>query len=343
MRCFRYRLELKKASGEKLMNRKRYIVIAAIVVAVVLLAILFDTLLANHLPAITGLEAEPEGVPSLGSCQIVCNASDSDGDELSYNWSATGGEIDGEGATVTWTAPLFAGSYNITVTVTDRRGGQVASQVTITVRANIPPTITSLVADADWTTPSGTLQVTCTASDLDDDELNYEWTTDGGDISGTGPQVTWIAPEEVGAYNVTVVVKDGYGGEDIGKLPLSVNLGTPPAIEKLCVTPEGHKYLRNSSTPGCDYDVWKTKEYDIECVASGTGELVYEWSCDDGVISEISEDGYMITWIAPNKTLVEATVTALVSDMDGNSVARSIVFHVPSCTCGSWGLELGCK
>lgn len=325
------------------MSKKRWLVIIVIVAAAVLLTILFDTMLANHRPAIASLEAEPAKVIPSGSCQISCNASDRDGDELSYNWSAGGGEINGEGATVTWMAPDSEGSYNVTVTVTDGRGGEVMDYVIIEVRANKPPTITSLVADADWTRPSGNIQVICDASDPDSDELSYEWSTDGGDISGTGAVVNWTAPEEVGIYNITIMVKDSYGGEDIGKLHLSVNLGAPPAIEKLCVTPEGHKYLRDSSTAGCDYDVWKNRDYNIECVASDTGELVYEWSCDGGVISGISESGSVITWTAPSKTSVEITVMVIVSDAVGNSVGKNIVLHVASCTCGSWGLELGCK
>ena len=80
------------------MNKKRYLVIVGIVAAAVVLSILFYTMLANHRPAITSLAAEPERVLPLGSCQIVCNATDPDGDELSYNWSANGGGITGEGA-----------------------------------------------------------------------------------------------------------------------------------------------------------------------------------------------------------------------------------------------------
>jgi len=316
------------------MNKKRYLVIVGIVVAAVLLSILFCTMLANHRPAITSLAAEPEGVFPRGSCQIACNASDRDGDELSYNWSANGGGITGEGATVTWTAPNSAGSYNVTVMVTDGRGGEVTDYVTIEVRANKPPTITSLVADADWTLPSGSIQVTCTASDPDDDELSYEWSATGGDISGTGAAVNWTAPPGVGAYNVTVVVKDGYGGEATRVKTLSVALGTPPTIENLIVTAKGHEYLRES-TAGGDYDVWKTREYDIECVASNTsGGVFYEWSCTGG---NISGEGSMITWTAPNKASVQATVTVIVSDDTGNSVAKNIVFTVPSCACGSWG------
>jgi hypothetical protein len=311
------------------MNKKRFLVIIVIVAAAVLLAILFDTMLANHRPAITSLEA-PERVIPWGSCQIACNASDRDGDELSYNWSASGGGINGEGATVTWTAPLSVGSYNVTVTVTDGRGGEVMKQVTIEVRANWPPTITSLIADADWTTPSGSIQVTCTASDLDDDELSYEWSTTGGDISGTGPAVNWTAPQEAGIYDVTVVVTDGHGQEATRVVSLSSALGTPPTIEDLIVTAE-HKYLRKS-TSGYDYDVWITKEYNIECIVSDTSiELFYEWSCDDG---EISGEGSMITWTAPNEILTVSTVTVIVSDITGNRVSKSIVLYVPSCACG---------
>ena len=319
------------------MNKRRYLVIVGIVVAVVALSILSYTMLANHRLVITSLAAEPEGVPPSGSCQIVCNAIAPHGNKLSYNWSASGGIITGEGATVTWTAPNSAGSYNVTVTVTGSRGGAVTNYVTIPVRANRPPTITSLVANAGWTTPSGSLQVTCNATDTDGDKLSYEWITTGGHISGTGEAVNWTAPKAVGAYNITVVVKDGYGGEDIRKIPLCVDRSTPPTIENLIVTPKGHIYLRRSTTAGCDYDVWVNKEYDIGCVASNTsGELFYDWSCTAG---NISGEGSTITWSAPNQTSVTVIVAVIVSDGAGNSVAKNIVFHVPSCTCGSWGLH----
>jgi hypothetical protein len=314
------------------MNKKRLLVILVVVAAAVLLAILFDTMLANHLPAITSLEAEPQIVLPSGSCQVVCTASDPDGDELSYEWSASGGEINGAGATVTWTAPDPHVFYNVAVMVTDGRGGEVMKQVTIEVRANWPPTITSLVADADWTLPSGNIQVTCTASDPDGDELSYEWTTTGGDISGTGAVVNWTAPEEVGIYHVTVVVTDGYSDEATKSVTPSVALGTPPIIEDLIVTAD--KYLRKSWF-GYDYDVFWPGKYYIECIASDTsGEVSYNWSCDDGEISEISEDGSMIIWAVPNKTSIDATVTVIVSDIADNMVSKSIAFYVPSCPCG---------
>jgi len=319
------------------MNKKRWLVIIVIVVAAVLLAILFDTMLANHRPAITSLEAEPEKVIPSGSCQIVCTASDRDGDELSYNWSASGGEINGEGATVTWTAPDSEGSFNVAVMVTDDCGGEVMKQVTITVRTNKPPTIVSLIADADWTLPSGSLRVTCTASDPDGDELSYEWTATTGNISGTGAAVNWTAPQEVGIYNITVVVTDSHGREDTRSVILSVATGTPPVIEDLTVTAREPKYLKKNGA-GYDYKVGRTKEYDIECIVSDTSVGVsYEWSCEDGVISGVSEDGSMITWTAPGKYVEATTITVIVSDIADNKVSKSVVFQVVSCNSCVFG------
>jgi len=307
---------------------KRWLVTIIIVAVAVILAILLDTMLANHRPAIIGLEAAPEKVIPSGSCQIACNASDRDGDELSYNWSANGGGINGEGATVTWIAPSAVGSFNVTVTVTDDRGGEVMDYVIIEVKTNLPPTITSLTADAIWTLHSGSIQVTCTASDPDGDELSYEWTASGGDISGTGAVVSWIAPEEVGIYDITVVVKDGHGREDTRSVSLSVATGTPPNIEELIVTPKEPKYIK-TITAGY-YKVGKTKQYDIECTVSDTSIGVsYNWSCEDGTISG---GGSVITWTAPNETITRTTVTVIVSDIADNRVSKSVDFQVVSCS-----------
>jgi len=320
-------LELSRGGAKK---NSLVIISAVTVVAAVLFLVLFNTVLGNHQPAITSLEAELARVLPLGSCQIACNASDSDGDELSYDWSASGGELNGEGAVVTWTAPDSAGFYHVTVTVTDGGGGEVMSQVTITVRANNPPYISSLVADADWTTPSGSLQVTCAASDPDGDELSYEWSASGGSITGTGAVVNWIAPAEVGMYDITVLVTDSQGGEDTGLIALIASNGPWPVIEDLIVTAE-HKYSKETTA---GYKVGKTEEFDIECIASNTsGELVYEWACDGG---EISGEGSRITWTAPDVSS-EVTVTVTVTDAADNSVTKSIILEVVSCSVCTFG------
>ncbi|MFW6102475.1 MAG: PKD domain-containing protein [Chloroflexota bacterium] len=307
------------------MNKRIRLTIMAVLAAAVLLLASSCTTPGNHQPIIASLRAEASWAVPSGSLQVTCTASDPDGDELSYNWSASGGEIDGEGATVNWTAPLLGGSYVITVTVIDGQGGQVTDQVTIMVRANEPPTITSLVADAQWISLSGSVQVTCTASDPDGDELSYEWSASAGEIWGTGAVVNWTAPQEVGIYHVTVVVTDNHGSSATDSLPISVVTGQAPTIESLLVTAD-HCYLKTYSW---GYKVGKLQEYHFECIVSGTsGGVSYEWSCTGG---SISGDGSMITWTAPNES-TDVTVTVTVSDIIGNTVSESVLLEVVACS-----------
>jgi len=305
--------------------------IAAFALLVTVIFLIGGCVPANHPPSIIGLKAKRDVLSPLSSCLVECVASDPDGDGLVYEWSASKGNIlDVDGATIAWSAPESEGIYNITVEVTDGNGGEVTDSITITVKANHPPTITSIIADKDWVTPLGSCHIRCNAEDLDGDELSYEWSANGGVISGTGSVVTWTAPEAVGLHNTTVVVTDGYGGEDTRTLTVSVSQNPPPVIENLIVTAT-HKYLKEYSG---GYKIGKKQSCDIECIVSDTsGELVYGWSCDDG---EISGEGSMITWTAPDRA-VKVTVMVTVSDTAGSVVSKSIVFTVVSCSKCTFG------
>ena len=292
----------------------------------------------NHPPLVTSIEAKQSIIGPLDSCLIECVAWDEDGDELSYEWSAGKGSINGNGATIAWSAPEEEGIYNIIVKVTDGNGGEAIGSVTITVKANHPPTIHNLIADADWVTPSSSCLIECVAWDEDGDELNYEWSASGGDISGTGLVITWTAPDTEGLYTITVVVSDGYGGEATRPLDVSVALNPPPVIESLIVIAE-HRYLEEEYSG--HYLIGKAMSCDIECIVTGaSGELSYEWSAsgDDTDGGEISGEGSVITWTAPAPDrAVEVTVTVTVSDAYGNMISKSIVFKVVSCSSCTFG------
>jgi hypothetical protein len=285
----------------------------------------------NRPPAIASLTANAGWILPSGTLQVTCTASDADGDELLYDWSTSGGEIDGEGYTITWEAPASEGSYSVAVTVTDGRGGEAMDYVTITVRANNnPPTIASLTADPGWTSPSGNLQVTCSASDPDNDELSYSWTATGGSISGTGAAVDWTAPQQVGTYNITVLVTDGYGGSATETRSVSVLTGQSPIIETLLITAD-HCYLKPYSG-GCY--VGKGQMYDIECIVSDTNvDLSYEWSYTGG---EISGEGPLITWTAPD-TSGYVTVTVTASDIADNTATEDVTLNVVPCSYCMFG------
>ena len=61
-----------------------------------------------------------------------------DGDELIYEWSASDGSINGDGAAVAWSAPETEGTYSIVVRVVDGNGGEATDSMNISVKRRAP-------------------------------------------------------------------------------------------------------------------------------------------------------------------------------------------------------------
>ena len=186
--------------------------LASLIILVVATLLIGGCTPANQPPVISSLTASEGRVSPSDSCQVKCTASDPDGDELSYTWSASG-DISGEGSVVTWTAPPAPGDYTIAVIVTDGKGGEATTQLTLGVEVNHPPVIDSLTAERQRVRKAMTSTIECIASDPNKDELSYTWSASGGNISGEGSVVAWVAPNAFGTYTVTVTVTDGRGGQ----------------------------------------------------------------------------------------------------------------------------------
>jgi len=196
--------------------------LARLIIPVVAILFIGGCAPANQPPVISSFTADEEQVSPSGNCLVRCVVSDPDGDELSYIWSADGGNISGDGAIVTWVAPEEVGAYTITVKVTDGRGGEATAQLTIDVVVNHPPVIESLTAEPSPVRQGKTSTIECVASDLDEDELSYLWSADRGNISGQGSTVTWTTPNACGTYIITATVADGRGGEVSEELEVEV-------------------------------------------------------------------------------------------------------------------------
>jgi len=192
----------------------------------------------NHPPSITSLQAKRNMVPPSGSCQIECITSDPDGDELSYQWFASNGSISGTGATISWTAPETVGICTIAVKVVDDMGGESTNSLSIKIGRNNPPIIGNFIATPKEPKymaeiPGGykilkgnSCEIKCVASDPDNDELLYEWSTNGGNISGEGPAVTWTAPLREEKVTISVRVSDNSGGARINSIVFVVKTCT---------------------------------------------------------------------------------------------------------------------
>lgn len=187
---------------------------------------------ANNPPTIESLDIEEAEVIVSASCHIKCAASDQDGDELSYEWSASGGSISGEGSLVTWTAPEAVGMYTITVTVTDGQGGEDTASLDIDVLAvNNPPKIERFLVTNKIGQPmekgkvlkEHCYYIECIASDPDGDKLSYDWwVSDGKILEEKRSRIFWQAPNDNIRVTFKVTVSDERGGEDDDTMLLKV-------------------------------------------------------------------------------------------------------------------------
>ena len=183
----------------------------------------------NRAPEVSLSANQTEGAAPL-TVSFKADASDPEGDTLSYAWDfGNGKKADGNTSrTVTYTEP---GSYTAVVTVGDGSSKTSANVEVNVMRAtpppteNAPPNILSVAADP----PSGTTPVqvefNVSAEDADGDPLFYVWDFGDGVISSENPaQHTY---QKAGTYDASVTVGDRKGGKTSEQVTVNVTGGDP--------------------------------------------------------------------------------------------------------------------
>jgi LmbE family N-acetylglucosaminyl deacetylase len=281
----------------------------------------FDTLgqTSNAAPVISsGPTASLTTIAGGQTSSLSVTASDADGDALAYNWSATGGIVTGTGATAVYTPPTVTVTtvYQVSVTVTDGRGGSTTGSVSITVTApNIPPQISvGPTATPGVITDIETTSVSVTASDVDGDTLSYGWSANGGTAAGSGATVTYTPPRVTvtTSYRVTVVVSDGRGG-------------TATNFVDIMVTPSGApvNFARNATASASSQNTGagQTAAKAIDGVVSGYPvNSSNEWAASGGQLSAT----FTLTWSAP-QTISEVVLHDRINTSD-RIIAGSVAF-----------------
>lgn len=95
-----------------------------------------DFQIPNRAPVISSVTRNPVADPVNPSSVVAftVNATDLDSDTLTYAWSADGGTpATGSSKNFSWTAPATAGTYAITVTVSDGKGGLASDTLNVVV------------------------------------------------------------------------------------------------------------------------------------------------------------------------------------------------------------------
>ncbi len=202
---------------------------------------------ANHIPTVD-LTASKTDAGVAEVITLTATGTDADaGDTLTFTWLAPGGTLGtpaqtGMVSTATWSATA-AGTYVISVSSSDGKGGVATDAVTILVGvANDAPVWTesgtppvALKGDVPAPVATQKIKFTAKATDANGDTLNVVW-SDNTAATGnftepvfdaeTGTASVYWAYGTVGAYTITATVDDGKGATDVATA--DVTLATLP-------------------------------------------------------------------------------------------------------------------
>jgi len=164
------------------------------------------------------------------ACAFTSTSSDPDGSIASYSWTF------GDGAVSTVQNPSHtyatAGTYTVTLTVTDNLGATNAVSHPATVAATNQAPIAAFTSSCN----ALTCAFTSTSSDADGSIASYSWTFgDGGTAAVQNPSHTYTTG---GTYTVTLTVTDNLGATNAVSHPVTVaaaNQSPVAAFTSTCI------------------------------------------------------------------------------------------------------------
>src|SRR2546422_2485876 len=177
---------------------------------------------------------------SVVTCSFTSTSSDPDGSISAYSWTfGDGGTSAVQNPSHTYGA---AGTYTVTLTVTDNQGATNSVSHTVTVSAsNQPPT-----AAFSSSCTGLTCSFTSTSSDPDGSISAYSWTFgDGGTSAAQNPSHTYGAG---GTYTVTLTVTDNQGATNSTSHSVTVNRPPVASFTQSC-SGDACSFTSTSSDP----------------------------------------------------------------------------------------------
>jgi hypothetical protein len=172
-----------------------------------------EVLPVNDAPSVA-LAADASEVGEGTPLALTAQAEDVDGDPLTYEWVASGGDLTADGGAATLVVDDGPASVAVQVFVTD--GVEYASGMSEVAVANVPPRVTTEAAGGVWGLPITLIGSATDPSAADTAAgLSPSWSLGGTAIQALTATRVYDAP---GSYAATLSVTDkdgGTGSEDV--------------------------------------------------------------------------------------------------------------------------------
>ncbi len=220
----------------------------------------------NDPPTISFINDSNLQISPNSSTNLICQASDPDGDEISYTWIAENGSITGtdSDSIIIWNAPTLESSYNVFCIATDSYEASDTALIELTViDLNQPPTINFITEDGLKVFPNSSNILEITATDPEDDDIMLTWISDYGSINSSNNTAIWDAPEEPGFYNINCTATDPSGASDTATITLQVCSLIPTNMSEINI----EEWNFEGSA------VWNESENTLELTPAETGQV----------------------------------------------------------------------
>ena len=221
---------------------------SALLLAVIALSASGCFLFPNALP-VARIEADRfEGIAPLTVRFDASGSYDPDGTIRKYRWDLGDGN-DGTGPQIehTYSAP---GTYQATLTVTDRRWGRATAAVTIVVRETNTLPVATFSASPSPAYPGQTIRFDANASyDPDGHIVSYEWSFGDG-MTGSGA-VVWYQYGVQGIYDVALTIRDNDGGERTATAELNITIEIDPSATLL----RHYEWVYDGQDQSCNLEI----------------------------------------------------------------------------------------